>query len=179
MTCTVASRRMGINPTVDQTLPALHRAWGEWKLPGATAPERHGCGDGNPPFAQSENMPPIDLISTRHFFDAGRFPLRGGHCLSIDVHRRLDRGMPHQFLLHLQRSSGLVQPRAICVAERVPTDGTVLPGILDACIVDKSDHDTWLGDVIARLTCRFLVNRDPSHEINALKGPGQVVTLVL
>jgi GTP-binding protein HflX len=40
--------------------------------------------------------------------------------LSIDVHRCLDRGIPHQLLLHLHRSSGLVHPRAVRVEEHVP-----------------------------------------------------------
>src|SRR5271170_4568932 len=35
--------------------------------------------------------------------------------------------MPHQFLLHLHRGSGLVQPRTVRVAERVPTDFSELP----------------------------------------------------
>ncbi len=29
---------------------------------------------------------------------------------SIDIHRRLDRGVTHQFLLHLHRSAGLIKP---------------------------------------------------------------------
>ena len=35
--------------------------------------------------------------------------------------------MTHKFLLHLHRRSGLVQPRAVSVAERVPADCTVPP----------------------------------------------------
>src|SRR5271163_2348909 len=46
--------------------------------------------------------------------------------------------MPHQFLLHLHRSSGLVQPRTIRVAERVPTDPSQLPSLDLACVVDEN-----------------------------------------
>jgi hypothetical protein len=35
--------------------------------------------------------------------------------------------MTHQFLSHLHRSSGLVQPRTVCVAERVPADFPSFP----------------------------------------------------
>jgi hypothetical protein len=43
----------------------------------------------------------------------------------------------HQFLLHLHRSSGLVQPRTIRVAERVPADAPILAGVLHARLVQK------------------------------------------
>jgi hypothetical protein len=56
------------------------------------------------------------------------FPLRGRHRLSVDIHRRLDRRVTHQLLLHLHRRAGLVQPRTVRVAERVPADSPVLPG---------------------------------------------------
>lgn len=46
----------------------------------------------------------------------------------MDVHRRLYRGVPNQFLLHLHRRSGLVQPRTIRVAERVPANAGELTG---------------------------------------------------
>ena len=46
--------------------------------------------------------------------------------------------MPHQFLLHLHRSSGLVQPRTVRVAERVPTDLPELPCRNLARVVDEN-----------------------------------------
>ena len=61
---------------------------------------------------------------------ASRFD--GRRCLSIDVHCHLGRSVPHQFLLHLHRSSGLVQPRTVRVAGRVPADDPVLPSSLHA-----------------------------------------------
>ena len=61
---------------------------------------------------------PQGLEHHRDYLSIG-FPLRLRHRLSIHVHRGLDRGMTHEFLLDLHRRSGLVQPRAIRVAERI------------------------------------------------------------
>ena len=42
------------------------------------------------------------------------FALRVCHRPSIDIHRRLDRGVTHQLLLHLHRSAGLIEPGGKC-----------------------------------------------------------------
>ena len=44
------------------------------------------------------------------------------HGLAVDVHRRSDIGMAHQFLLHLERSPSLVEKAPERVAECVPAD---------------------------------------------------------
>jgi len=46
--------------------------------------------------------------------------------------------MTHQFLLHFHGSSGLVQPRAVRVAERVPADLSELPCRDLARVVDRN-----------------------------------------
>ena len=53
------------------------------------------------------------------------------------IHRRLDRSVSHQFLLHFHRSPGLVQPRTVRVAECVPPNP---PSFLrrGACRVDSN-----------------------------------------
>ncbi len=38
------------------------------------------------------------------------FALRVCHRPSVDIHRRLDRGVTHQLLLHLHRSASLIEP---------------------------------------------------------------------
>src|SRR5260370_20799181 len=43
----------------------------------------------------------------------------------------------YRLLLHLHRRSGLVQPRTVRVAERVPTDSAVLPGSNVALVMDR------------------------------------------
>src|ERR1700677_1485504 len=51
---------------------------------------------------------------------AVRFALRVCHRPSVDVHRRLDRSVTHQLLLHLHRSARLVEPRTVGMAEGMP-----------------------------------------------------------
>jgi hypothetical protein len=46
------------------------------------------------------------------------------HGLAVDVHRRSDIGMAHQFVLHLERSPSLVEKTPERVAECVPADVT-------------------------------------------------------
>ena len=65
------------------------------------------------------------------------FPLRGRHRLSVDIHGRLNRRVTHEFLLYLHRRSGLVQPRTIGVAERMPTNRAVLSGSGLPFLVDE------------------------------------------
>ncbi len=50
------------------------------------------------------------------------FPSSPVHKHSSDIHRRLDRGMAHPFVLYLHRSARLIEPGAVGVAERVPPD---------------------------------------------------------
>ncbi len=82
---------------------------------------------------------PQGLEHHRDYLSIG-FPLRLWHRLSIHVHRGLDRGMTHEFLLDLHRRSGLVQPRTIRVAERVPADGPVLAGVLSARLMQEHSN---------------------------------------
>jgi hypothetical protein len=45
--------------------------------------------------------------------------------------------MTHQFLLHLHWRTGLVQPRAVRVAERMPPDSRELPGSILSLLVNQ------------------------------------------
>ncbi len=58
--------------------------------------------------------------------------------------------MPHQFLLHFHRSSGLVQPRTVRVAERMPTDLSELPCRDLACVMDENPLAVCRGLALAR-----------------------------
>jgi hypothetical protein len=49
------------------------------------------------------------------------------HRLSVDVHRRLDRGVTHEFLLDLHRCPGLVEARTVCVGKRRSAEFAELP----------------------------------------------------
>jgi hypothetical protein len=52
------------------------------------------------------------------------------HGPPVDIHRRLDRSVTHQFLLHLHRSTRFVEAGAIGMAECVPPNVLSQPGQL-------------------------------------------------
>ena len=82
---------------------------------------------------------PQGLEHHRDYLSIG-FPLRLRHRLSIHVHRGLDGGVTHEFLLYLHRRSGFVQPRTIRVAEGVPAD----VGELACCCLAQLVNDNPL-----------------------------------
>src|SRR3954454_8098097 len=61
------------------------------------------------------------------------FTFRAAHRLSIHVHSRLDAGMPHQFFLNCHWCSSIVQPGAIAMTERMPTDTVAQSSLLTCC----------------------------------------------
>jgi hypothetical protein len=64
---------------------------------------------------------------THHFF-MGFLHVRCSR-VAINIHRGTDVRVPHEFLLHPDRSTDRIQPSAMSVAERVRTDVT------DACLL--------------------------------------------
>ena len=88
--------------------------------------------------------------------------------------------MTHQFLLHFHRSSGLVQPRAVRVAERMPTDLSEFPRRDLACFVDEnslavcrgalpalaSTLDTNQGDGVPFIGEEFPAGRALVHQVH-------------
>jgi hypothetical protein len=82
---------------------------------------------------------------THHFFMG--FPHVRCSRVAIDIHRGPDVRVPHEFLLHPDRSTDRIQPGAMSLAERVRTDVT------DACLLRRVlivDYEN--SDLIDRLT---------------------------
>ena len=74
--------------------------------------------------------------------------------VAIDVHRGRDLGVPHEFLLHSHRCSGVVQPGSVRMPEGVPTDAAVLAGSIPPLIVQRQALPVRNGKVsLAPLTC--------------------------
>ena len=53
-----------------------------------------------------------------------RFAFACLHGFAVNIHRRADVGVAHQFLLHLHRGPGFIQERPERVPEAVPADAS-------------------------------------------------------
>jgi hypothetical protein len=98
------------------------------------------------------------------------YRLLAGHCLTVDVHRYLDRSMPHELLLHLHWRARFVEPRAIGVAE------CMRPHVLaDAC-GDRGAFDVRLLDLLLVIwLARGWIHERPvfGHSEKRLAAPSQ------